>query len=226
MVDLEKRAVPRIAVAFCQMHLDAFGRTLGVEDLSEKGCSLRLLDPNDAAQLSVGQVLEGELRFGAHRTRVAIRIAHWSAARIGAEWVSVDSVLNAILKEAESPEEMALVLRRLRLGPGTDEDCVAYSAPGGFDLWLMGAAKSLDDCHEALVRFRGAWLSWRKDHGYRTGKGDFIRDSVSEVNLVRFDWHSIEWLDPVDRELIDRFERVTRAASIEGPWFSNGGSKE
>lgn len=225
-MELEKRAVPRVAVAFCQIHLDALGRTVGVEDLSPGGCSLRLLEPADASAFSVGQTFKGELRFGRHRTRVELRIAHWSASRIGATWVGVDSVLSAILKDAESPEELALVLRKLRVGPGTQQDCVVYSAPGGFDMWLMGAAQSLADCTEALVRFRDFWLSWRKGQGYRTGQGAFLRDTVSEANLLRFDWHAIEWTEALDSELVDRFERVTRAASIEGPWFSNGGSKE
>ncbi len=225
-MELEKRAVPRIAVAFCQIHLDALGRTVGVEDLSASGCSLRLLEPADAASFSVGQTLKGELRFGRHRTRIEIRIVHWSTSRIGASWVEVDSVLSAILKDAESPEELALGLRKVRVGPGTDQDCVAYSAPGGFDLWLMGSAQSLSDCTEALVRFRDSWLSWRKGQGYRTGLGAFLRDTISEASLMRFDWHAIEWIEPLDRDLVDRFERVTRAASIEGPWFSNGGPKK
>ena len=206
----EKRRLPRFHITPCQFHDAQLNKNFSVQDISNGGLSIRLIDRSDLAAFAVGTEHKGVVKVEGLKTEAQFKVRYIRGTLIGGEWLSASRVLIEHLEEISQPDALGKHLRKYELPElaGT----IWYHNPVGVDLLFYQA-------EDAVLRWtlyiHQSFVQWEPDTGVRTGRAVAEDEEGYAHGIVQLETRLIEYDEHVDRRLIESALELMQNAPIE-----------
>ena len=165
----ERRRIERVVITGEQFKNEANDRVYSVVDVSFSGMALRLLDPSDLVDFTVGSHSSGMLKIKGKKVPVRFQVRHVRPDLVGVKFEEVSKELKETLAEALSPESLG---SELKLFPADQRDLLWYHAPSGADLliWLKSIeAKEGPEIRRFVLYTPMAYCEWSEELGVASG---------------------------------------------------------
>jgi len=179
---LERRRLPRFSLTGEQFRLAANGKVFAVEDLSQDGMALRILDPNDNQLFPIGHVFEGMLKIKGGKYPLRAQVRNLGTERVGCQFQELSEDVQAALKRFLDPAALGAELRPM---PAAEATHIWYRGPSGTDLILK---RGMDGqyFHMILCVF-GTYVQWDATVGLSTGRTLPSQELGEEHGILRFE---------------------------------------
>jgi len=179
----EKRKIPRILVGYEQFRIKPDGKVFSLGDLSHKGMSLRILDPNDSFSFSLGSEIEGTMNLMGKKFPIKANVRHVSKYYVGCEFLSeLEPETQKALRQFLDPDFLGKTLKPM---PYHDQSVIWYHGPTGVDVLLW---RELDGSFNRFSLFLfSQYVQWNEKEGVSTGQTFLSDDQVEISGIVRFE---------------------------------------
>ena len=211
----EKRKLPRFHITPCQFQDAALGKTVAVQDLSEGGLALRLVDAEDLPRFAVSSVHQGLIKVDGRKFECRFRVLYIRGTLIGAEWVESGPELRRHLHELSNPARLGENLRRYEI-----EDLNAsgwFHNPVGVDLLFYPGNGGEQGLSRWMLYIHHNFVQWEADSGIQTGQALSEADEGYSHGIVRIETRLIEYDASVNRSMLKAARELLERAPIESP---------
>jgi len=184
---MEKRKYPRVNLSKEQFRLDENGKIYGVIDLSQKGMSIKVLDPEaDLLYFSIMRELTGMINIDREKYPVTVVVKNAQTYRIGFEFKELPLKTAKAIEEFLSPKRLGEELRPMHHEKGL--------------IWLHAASSTdvlVEDQKYFSIFVHNSFVQWNHKLGLRTGQIEASDEDYAEpLSPVRLETLLLE-PDPI-----------------------------
>lgn len=208
----EKRRLPRFHITPCQFHDNKINKTYAVQDISNGGMAIRLVDRTDLGEFPVGIKRKGIVKIEGLKAECEIQVRYIKGSLIGAEWVNPSRELIEHIDEISSPGTLGENLKEYPLPdvPHTlwyhnpiGVDLLVYKQdPGGFQRWTLYI-------HQSFVQ-------WDRQDEMQTGRTVAEDEEGYAHGLVQLETRMIDYDATPDQRLIESGRALLQSAIKAG----------
>ncbi len=186
----DQRKLPRFHITPCQFHDEELRKNFSVQDLSQGGLAIRLLDRTDLPRFAVGTHHQGILKIEGTKVSGGFQVKYVRGTLIGCEWTEVSAELKVQLEYFSHPKTLGQGLRHYELPESAGQKW--YHNPVGVDLLIY--QDSTQNTFRWTLYIHQNFILWDSETGVRTGKAvaedeeGFARGVIRlETRLLEFD---------------------------------------
>ena len=218
----EKRKLPRFHITPCQFHEAPTGKNFSVQDISQGGLALRLVERNDLPAFAVGSMHHGIIKIEGLKTECHFQVRYIRGTLIGGEWRTSSEELEKHLEEISHAENLGPGMKEYDLPEMTGTPW--YHHPVGIDLLFYppgGDSASSSAVGRWMAYVHQSYVAWEMDAGVRTGKTMAEDEEGYAHGIVRLETRMLEEDAKVDLQLIRWVEKLVEHTEALRPELKN-----
>jgi hypothetical protein len=205
----EKRKLPRFHITPCQFLDTKLGKTFSVQDISQGGLALRLVDRVDLTWFAAGSEHEGWIKVEGQKLGCRFQVKYIRGSLIGGEWLEPSPELIAHLEQISHPEKLGGTLKKYEHPDSTSTSW--YHSPLGADL-LFYEQGSLS---RWMLFLHQNFIQWEKASGVTTGRSMAEDEEGYAHGIVRLETRLIEYDPQVDKNFVEFTKNLIHHARID-----------
>jgi hypothetical protein len=218
----EKRKLPRFHITPCQFHEAPSGKNFSVQDVSQGGLALRLVERSDLPSFAVGSEHHGIIKIEGLKTECHFQVKYIRGTLIGGEWRTPSGILEQHLEEISHAEKIGAGLRLYDLPEVTGT--VWYHHPVGIDLLFYppgGDSASSSVVGRWTAYIHQSYVQWELEAGIHTGKTMAEDEEGYAHGIVRLETRLLEEDEKIDVQLVRWVEKMVENCELLKPELKN-----
>jgi hypothetical protein len=181
----ERRRLPRLSLSTEQFRLDQTGKIFSVNNLSEGGMALRILDERDFLLFPIAAVASGILNLHGTKWNVTAKVARLGTDEVGFEFTALKPEVSQAVKTFLDPARLGAELKPI---PSSEKGPLWYHGPSGTDLLLWRGVDG--QYHKLLLLVLGSFVQWDAESpsaALTTGDFEMSQQNSETWGVVRFE---------------------------------------
>lgn len=209
----EKRRLPRFHITPCQYLDTGLGKSFAVQDISNGGLSIRLVDRADVAEFSVGRTRAGFVKVEGLKAECEIQVRFVKGAVVGAEWKAPSRELIEHLDSISASESLG---ENLKAYPLEDvPNTLWLHNPLGIDLLIYSQAPRGEGAREYrrwTLFIHQSFIQWDVDDEIQTGRTAAQDEEGYAHGLVQLETRLIDYDATPDQRLVETARLILKSA--------------
>ncbi len=210
----EKRKLPRFHITPCQFHAAETGQNFSVQDISQGGLAIRLLNRTDIPAFAVGSKHKGVIKVEGLKLECQFQVKYLRGTLVGGEWITPTDALTQHLISISHPEKWGSHLKKYDLPEENGTEW--FHNPVGIDLLFyppVGGGASSSAVGRFTLYIHHSFIFWDLEEGLRTGRAVEEDDEGYAHGIVRLETRLIEYDAHPDHTLIETAKELIKFAS-------------